>query len=382
MLGLAIITCFFWLFIFIDANVGMRKIDRLENVAINHNHKQPLVSIIVAAKDEAKKIEESLNSQLKQTYQNIEWLVVNDRSNDETGQIIDDLSRKDSRLKGIHIEALPSGWLGKNHALYQGYLKASGEYLLFTDGDVIFKEDTVAKSISYITDQKIDHLTLTPDMNVKPFWAKAFVTFFLFGFSYFKRPWKANDDKSKVAIGIGAFNLLSKEAYERVGTHKNIAMRPDDDLMLGVMIKKMGRKQRIVRGQSHLDVEWYPSLKEAMIGLEKNTFAGLYYNYFMVLFAISGIFISQVWPFLALFLTEGPIRLLYAVSIILLFFVYKETANIMAKGALLYFTVFPFSALLFIYSIGRSTVLTIFRGGIVWRGTFYSINELKKNLLK
>jgi glycosyltransferase involved in cell wall biosynthesis len=376
-LALAIITSLFWFFIFVDALLGMKKLESLASVKTNHPLDTPLVSIIIAAKNEEKDIEASIKSQLNQTYKNIEWIVVNDRSTDHTGKLINELAQTDCRVKTIHIDTLPTGWLGKNHALYQGYLASTGDYILFTDGDVYFKEDTIAKALTYFTENKIDHLTLTPDMNVKPFWAKAFVTFFLFGFSYFKRPWKANDDNSKVAIGIGAFNLLSRSAYEAIGTHKNIAMRPDDDLMLGVSIKKLGRKQRIVRGQSHLDVEWYPSLKEAIIGLEKNTFAGLFYSYFMVLFALGGIFISQVWPFLALFLTEGPTQVVYGVSIVLLFLVYQQTANVMAKGAVVYFIVFPISALLFMYCIARATLLTVRRGGIVWRGTFYSIKELK-----
>lgn len=357
----------------------MRKLESLEDVRANTNVDKPLVSIIIAAKNEAKDIEGSIQSQLKQTYNNIEWIIVNDRSTDETGEIVNRLAEIDNRIKVIHINNLPNGWLGKNHALYKGYLASSGDYILFTDGDVYFKEDTVEKSITYFLEKDIDHLTLTPDMNVKPFWTKAFVTFFLFGFSYFKRPWRANNDKSKIAIGIGAFNLLSKKAYEAVGTHKSIAMRPDDDLMLGVSIKRIGGKQRIVKGQMHLDVEWYPSLKEAIIGLEKNTFAGLFYSYFMVFFSLSGIFISQVWPFLALFLTEGVTRFIYAISIFLLFFVYQQTANVMAKGAVFYFIVFPFSALLFMYCIARATFLTVKRGGIMWRGTFYSIKELKNN---
>ncbi|RXJ04633.1 glycosyltransferase [Anaerobacillus alkaliphilus] len=375
---LAIITCLFWLIVLIDAFLGMRKLESLTNVSEDLGGNTPLVSIIIAAKNEAKDIKKSVQSQLKQTYQNIEWIIVNDRSSDGTGKLIEELVQEDHRVRSIHIHELPSGWLGKNHALYQGYLVSKGDILLFTDGDVYFEKDTVVKSLSYLTKNNIDHLTLTPDMDVKPFWAKAFVTFFLFGFSYFKRPWRANDDQSPVAIGIGAYNMVTKEAYEAVGTHKSISMRPDDDLMLGVSIKKIGRKQRIVRGQSHLQVEWYSSLKEAIIGLEKNTFAGLYYNYFMVIFALSGIFISQVWPYLALFYTEGVTRTLYGISILLLFLVYRETANVMAKGAVRYFLVFPISAVIFMYCIARATILTSFRGGIQWRGTFYSMKELKK----
>ncbi len=111
--------------------------------------------------------------------------------------------------------------------------------------------------------------------------------------------------------------------------------------------------------------------------LEKNTFAGLYYSYFMVIFAVSGVFVSQVLPFLALFLTKGVTQLLYLISIILLLLVYQQTANAFSRGSLSYFIVFPVTALLFIYCIIRATILTTVRGGIMWRGSFYSIKELK-----
>ncbi|OIJ15630.1 glycosyl transferase [Anaerobacillus arseniciselenatis] len=384
MFTLAIITCLFWLFVLVDATLGMRRLPMLQKVVEDDVliKKGPLISIIVAAKNEETDIEASLRSQLKQTYKNIEWIVVNDRSTDKTGAIIDNLAKEDDRITPVHIKDLPDAWLGKNHALYTGYRKAKGDYLLFTDGDIYFHKDVIAKSLTFFQNNKIDHLTLTPNMNVTSFWTKAFVTFFLFGFSYFKRPWKANDDKSKVAIGIGAFNLLSREAYEAIGTHRKIAMRPDDDLMLGVTIKQNGRKQRVANAIPYLEVAWYRSLKEAIIGLEKNTFAGLFYSYFMVLFSISGIFISQIWPFVALFVTEGATRFLYGVVILLLFFVYQQTANVMAKGALKYFVVFPISSLIFMYCIARATILTTIRGGIVWRGTFYPLHQLKKDLHK
>ncbi len=268
MLILATLLCIFWLFVLFDATLGMRKIEKLEDVQERYDlfEKGPLVSIIVAARNEATDIEASLRSQLKQTYPYMEWIVVNDRSTDDTGKIIDSLAQEDRRIKQIDITSLPQGWLGKNHALYQGYLEAKGQYLLFTDADVVFKEDTVAKALTYLREKNIDHLTLAPNLSTKRFWANSFISFFLFGFSYFKRPWKANDDNSKAAIGIGAFNLLSKEAYTTIGTHKKIAMRPDDDLMLGVNIKISGKKQRIVRAISHLQVEWYRTLKDAIVG--------------------------------------------------------------------------------------------------------------------
>jgi hypothetical protein len=155
-------------------------------------------------------------------------------------------------------------------------------------------------------------------------------------------------------------------------------MCPDDDLILGQQVKRAGKRQHLALGQENLSVEWYPSLKSALIGLEKNTFAGLFYSYLMVMVAITGLFASQILPYLALFWTNGSIRVLYAISILLLFLSYNQTADKMTKGANKYFIALPITAVLFIYSIIRATILTAIRGGIVWRGTFYSLKELKK----
>ncbi|WP_096155017.1 MULTISPECIES: glycosyltransferase [Bacillus] len=376
---LAIITCSFWLVVLVDAKIGMRKIIKLESVQPDIT-KGPLVSIIVAAKDEEKDIKESILSQLNQTYENVEWIIVNDRSDDKTGDIIDKLSNYDPRIKTIHIQELPEFWLGKNYALFKGYKESNGDYLLFTDADIMYEKTMISRAVTYFQQKELDHLTVAPNLKGRSFWTNAFISFFLFGFSYFKRPWKANDEKSKAAIGIGAFNLLRRDVYEAIGTHQEISMRPDDDLMLGLKVKNAGKRQNLLLAQNLLEVEWYPSLRSALIGLEKNTFAGLFYSYLMVAFALCGVFISQVWPFMAMFFTEGITRYLFIISILIIFFTYHQTANLMTKGANKYFFVFPITALIFMYSIIRATILTTIRGGIVWRGTFYSIKDLKRKV--
>ncbi|MEC2072773.1 glycosyltransferase family 2 protein [Alkalihalophilus marmarensis] len=375
---LLLFTCLFWLIILIDAAIGMRKIDRLEDVSAEMFDDAPLISIIIAARNEETGISASLYSQLIQSYPALEWIVVNDRSNDRTREHIESSRKKDARITPIHINELPQGWLGKNHALYQGYKKAKGDYLLFTDADIIYQPDTIEKAMNYVKKNDIDHLTLAPNMNVKRFWPKAFISFFLFGFSFFKRPWMANVDSSKSGIGIGAFNLVSKEAYESIGGHQAIKERPEDDLMLGVLLKQKGYKQRMVTALNHLEVEWYATLKEAFVGLEKNTLAGLYYRYSMVALAVSGVFITHVLPFLTLFLNSELVRMLSILSIVLISGVYMQTVHKMTKGALKSLPVLPVTALLFIYCIARAAFLTAYRGGIVWRGTFYSIKELRQ----
>jgi glycosyltransferase involved in cell wall biosynthesis len=365
-----------WLVFLVDALIGLRNLDCLEEE--ESLKAGPLLSVIVAARNEERQIKASMLSQLAQTYQNVEWLLVNDRSNDATGNIINDLAAGDSRIKAIHIQDLPEGWLGKNHALYKGYQSASGKWLLFTDADIQYEKEAFAKALHYAERLELDHLTAAPNLSAKGFWLKTFVAFFLFGFSYFKRPWLANNSKSKTGTGIGAFNLVLKTAYEAFGTHERIKMRPDDDLQLGMRMKKEGYRQRIVTALHLIEVEWYGSLHEAFIGLEKNTFAGLNYRISMVLFAIFGVFTTHVLPFITIFAPNKTLALLSLGNIIcsgILYVLFIKRMTVFSPGL---FLVFPITALLFIYSIIRASYLTFKRGGIVWRGTTYRLRELRE----
>lgn len=272
---LAVIVFLYWLFMLVVSARGLRLVPRLP-VLKQPTPDEPFVSVIVAAKDEEESIGRTLANLLALDYPHYEVIVVNDRSEDGTREQIEAVKRwaeetgKQVPLHIVHIQVLPDGWLGKNHALYQGYLHAKGDYLLFTDADVVFAPHTLRSAMAYLLQQQADHVTLTPAMISKGFWLRAFVNFFLFALCMFKWPWKPNDDRQhREGMGVGAFNFLTREAYEKIGTHQAISLRPDDDLMLGMRVKQARLRQRVVTGQDHLEVEWYPSLRAAIRGLEK-----------------------------------------------------------------------------------------------------------------
>jgi cellulose synthase/poly-beta-1,6-N-acetylglucosamine synthase-like glycosyltransferase len=377
---LLLINVIGWIIISLNIFWGLRKIDSLENAEAVHDG--PHVSIIVPARNEAHTIRKSIQSQLNLNYKNIEWIIVDDRSTDNTNAEIEKIASMDSRIRTLHLTELPKGWLGKNHALYQGYLHSTGELLLFTDADVHFHPDSVSKAVQELESQKADHLTAAPSLTAKGFWLKTFIAFFLFGFSYYKRPWKANDQNSTIGMGIGAFNLITRSAYKAIGTHESLRNRPDDDLQLGSKVKEHKLSQRMVTAISLLNVEWYPTLKSALQGLEKNTFAGLYYRYSMVILAIAGVFFSQVFPFLTILSPDLGIRLLSVTVITLIFLSYLSVIKKMTSFHPGLFLVLPITAVIFIFSIIRAIVLTFIRGGVVWRGTTYSLKELRSRVEK
>jgi cellulose synthase/poly-beta-1,6-N-acetylglucosamine synthase-like glycosyltransferase len=377
MIWLLSIMMMIGIIVFLDTWRGIQAVLPLSAVVPLANDEK--VTVIIAARNEETSVERTVISLLNQTHRELELIVVNDRSTDATGQLINELAQQHQRLVPIHIETLPYGWLGKNHALFKGYQVASGSFLLFADADIYFEKDTISKALTYMKDQKVDHVTIAPDLQAKGFWLQAFISYFLYGFSVFKRPWTANNDHSRRGgMGIGAFNLIKRDVYEQIGTHEGIKNRPDDDLKLGQSIKQRGYKQRFLSGVNQLSVEWYPSLKEAIKGLEKNTFAGLNYSIAVTVFAITSILISHFLPIFTLFSSDRMVQLLSALFLVIFLTLYGVIIVKMTSYSLWKLAVYPITTTIFLYSTIRAVALTYMKGGIEWRGTFYSLKELRE----
>src|SRR5262249_15789841 len=153
----------------------------------------------------------------------LEIIVVNDRSTDGTAAILERMGREHTGLRIRTITDLPDGWLGKNHAMLVGADEASGEFLLFTDADVVFEPAAVARAMPIVGEDRLDPLAALPEVEASGLALQAFVAAFGVFFSLYSRPWKAPDPKSPRHIGIGAFNLIRASVYRAIGTHRAIA---------------------------------------------------------------------------------------------------------------------------------------------------------------
>ena len=340
----------------------------------------PAVSLIAAARNEESGIERAVRSLLRQNYPNYEVIVVNDRSTDATGEILERLARDEKRLRVVTVSELPPGWLGKNHALHLGAAQASGEFLVFTDADVVMEPSVLSRAVNYTLQRALDHLAVSPHAEMRGYLLNALLGMFTLSFNWFVQPWKARDPKSSKHIGIGAFNLVRASVYRALGGHEPIRMRPDDDLKLGKLFKSRGYRQDFVVGASLISVEWYSSLGAMIGGLTKNMFAGVDYRVSTALGSVAALFLIYVWPFFALFVTGGSVRVvnaLVALTVLAVFAVAAGSMDIPRACAL----ALPLAALLFAWIIIRSTTLTIWNGGIEWRGTRYPLKELRANKL-
>lgn len=362
----------------LDLIVGNRSVGALRDVSPAPAPDPPRVSIVVAARNEQRNIREALQSLLQLGYPDYELIVVDDRSEDETGRILDDMAVTDSRLRVIHVDLLPPGWLGKNHALWVGSRRAGGELLLFTDADIVMEQTVVTRAVAYLMRNRLDHLAATPSMRMPTTFLGMFGASFIVFFSLFSRPWKARDPNSRCHIGIGAFNLVRAAAYRQVGGHETIRLRPDDDIKLGKIIKRAGLRQDVAYAPEFLAVEWYASLSEVIRGLEKNAFSGADYSIPLVLAGALLHTLCSIWPFAAVFLTGGAVQGIYLATAALIVLVVADSARFHHSRPW-YAVGYPLTSALFVFILLRTMLLNLWQGGIYWRGTFYPLAELKAN---
>ena len=339
----------------------------------------PSVSLVAPARNEERNIEQAVRSLLKLDYPDLQITLVNDRSTDSTGQILDRLASEFPQLNVVHLTELPAGWLGKNHAMQHGAERSGSEWILFTDADIIFEPSTLKRAIRYASERGVDHLAGAPDTKMPSWMLKCFVVTFSMNFLLFVRAWGIRNPKSSAHVGIGAFNLIRRNVFEKIEGFRPIRMRPDDDLKLGKLVKLRGFRQDLVAGgDGMIVVEWYGSVWEMVRGLEKNTYAAIDYSLPAAVFITFMMLMFNIWPYIAIFLTTGTARWLYAANIVALTLLLassaRETRNpySCALG-------FPLAVLLFVFVQWRSIYLTYRNDGIQWRDTHYSLKELRAN---
>jgi len=376
--ALALITLLLVSWMIGDGIFGHRTVRFLRDTAPLEGDDLPRVTLIAPARNEDRDIEEAIRSQLDLDYPNLEVVVVDDRSTDRTGEILDGLAAEDARLNVVHVAELPEGWLGKNYANHLASRGATGEYLLFTDADIVMRRDTLRRAIAYMTENSLDHMAMTPDFQrVAPLLDAFVVTFIVFFNAYFK-PWRAKNPKSRAFVGIGAFNLVRAEAYRTVGGHEAICMRPDDDVKLGKLLKRRGFRQEFVYGNEMIKVRWYTTVGEAIDGLMKNSFAGVDYNPLVIVLATAAIMILDLWPFAALFFTSGSTWWVNLSVVAVLSAGFIDSAR-HVRVPVWYSVLLPVCLLLELYILWRAMILTYVTGGIRWRGTHYRLADLKAN---
>ncbi len=331
------------------------------------------VSVIVPARNEQDALERCLASLAGQDYPDLEVIVVDDRSEDATAEIARRFSAGDSRFRYVRVEQLPEGWLGKNHAAYVGSTAARGDFLLFTDADVVFEPSAIRKAVTYMLRRRLDHLTLLPGSPPLPLWESAVMVYFAALFVSVTRAPITRFSRWGYA-GVGAFNLVRRAAYEAIGGHRSLRLEVVDDVMLGWLLKKHGYRQDAVPAVDLVQVRWQKGVWGIVRGLEKNAFAGLGYSLVRVvastLFQL-GAFVAP-WVALAAYGFQWPLAVTVALALVTFCGVAVRFTGSALPGLL-----YPVGAVVLVVAVCWSCWKAVTRGAVEWRCTCYRLDELR-----
>ncbi len=370
----------FWVVHGLRVAFGAARLPWLRDFSPAEDADCPALSIIFAARDEEEKLRAALETLVALDYPRLEIVAVNDRSSDSTGRIVDEFAARDTRVKAVHVKELPEGWLGKPHALQRGYETATGEWLLFTDADVRFRPDALRRSVTLARERKLDHLTLLADLEMAGFWETVLLTFFGMAFHLGNVPHAVNNPRSGAYVGVGAFQLLKRSAYESSGTHRRLAMEVVDDMKLTKLLKQAGCRSEVGISGEAVVVRWQAGLCNLIRGTTKNFYAAFGYNLPFAVFGCLAMLAVNTLPVLGLIFGHGWLRFL-ALLAVLIPLGFHAGVDLVMRVSPLYALTYPIGAMFFSYMVARSVVVTLWQGGVTWRGTFYPLDQLKRGVV-
>lgn len=334
----------------------------------------PRCSVIVPARDEGPRLEGTVRRLLAQQHVDLEVIVVDDRSADGTGDLLHRLAAQDARVRGLRVDVLPDGWLGKCHACHVGANAATGDWLLFTDADCWMRPDVIARALQVAATDRTDHVALTPGVANPTLGAQAWHLAFLTSVS----GWMAgvNRDRRNAYFGMGAFNLLTAAAYRECGGYEALRLTVVDDLKLGLLLQRAGKRTRAFIGGDDVECQWGTTVPGMFAVMEKNYFAAADYRILPVvaLAVIAPIMVGS--PILGAGSGSwlGVVAAIAPLTLSLPALVLARRLRWPARVAALAPLMQPLLATAFL----NSAWVTLRRGGIRWRDTFYPLEALRK----
>lgn len=274
---------------------SFRQAPKLESFESTGAKGTPKVSVILPARNEERYVANCLDTLLAQDYSNFQIIAVNDSSTDRTGEIMQTYSDRDSRVIYVSAPPKPEGWVGKNWACYQGYLRAGGEVLMFTDADTTHKPSAMSLAVAHLLSQNLDALTAMPHLICNDFWTKitlpSLATFLHTRFS----PLRVNDPNVKTGYFFGSFYIIKRNTYEAVGTHEGVRSELVEDGALGGKVKAAKFRMKMVRGENHVDAVWARDFETLWHGLRRLMIPLYHQNrkggFMMLLFVIFILFV-------------------------------------------------------------------------------------------
>ena len=263
------IVCYRWL------RHPRRPLPTVTQVQWNKADELPLVSVIVPARNEAHHISCCVQSLLAQDYPRFEVIVVDDCSDDGTSAIVSRLAERDKRLRLVQGALLPEGWMGKAHAVYQGYRQAAGEWLLFTDADTEHAPCLLSGVMSLVLESRAAFATVIPQQ-LHPTFGVYLTNLGVFTYLFMMviDPRGFSNPRSRQSLVNGQYLLFSREAYEAIGTHEAVRLYSSTDVSLGYLAKLDGWVPILIDGHEGMRTTMYRSFCEAFLNWSRSLVNG------------------------------------------------------------------------------------------------------------
>ncbi len=343
----------------------------------------PRLSVVVACRDEAAGIRAATVSLLAQDYPALEIVAVDDRSQDATGTILDELAAEHPTLRVVHVQALPPDWLGKTHALDQGAARATGDWILFTDADVVFAPDTLRRAMAWVLADGLGHGVALPRFIAPGWFERAFVSVFALFFILHLQLDRLRRPGTAAHVGIGAFNLVRRDGYEAIGGHRPLRLEVADDVKLGLLLRRNGVRQGCADSGGLVCVRWQSGFFASMRGLVKNFFAGSEFSWLATARAALLIPVATAVPVASLALPlPAAARLLALAAALVPMVLHGAIARRLVGGSGYEGLLLPVVGLCLAGVASASAIVTTCRGGVLWRGTHYPLRELRAGCVR
>lgn len=235
--------------------------------------KNPMVSVLIPARDEEKNIGNLLNDLAQQNYQNLEILVFDDQSTDQTAQIVQEFAKKNDRIRLIQSTGLPEGWNGKNFGCYSLANIARGEYFLFLDADVRLKKGIVSQILPYFQKYKLGLLSVFPNQIIKSpgeYFTLPIMNYILL--SLLPLVLVRTSGFSSLSAANGQCMLFNAETYRRINPHEKLKSEKVEDIKIARLYKKEKIKIACLASIKDIRCRMYTHFTEAVNGFSKNVF--------------------------------------------------------------------------------------------------------------
>ncbi|HSW44703.1 MAG TPA: glycosyltransferase [Phycisphaerae bacterium] len=282
---------------------GVRRMSVLsEGTFVGPPTETPLVSVLIAAKDEEANIATAVRTMLEQDYPNFELIVINDRSTDRTGEILEAIraERGDDRLKVVHVRELREGWFGKNNAMREGVTLARGDWLCFGDADCRQKSrKTLSTAVRFALAEKIDFLSLLPELEMNSLWERIIQPVCSAVMILWFMPEKVNNPASPEAYANGAFMLMSRSCHEAIGGYEAVRTEVNEDMHMARLAKERGQRLFVIQNDGLYSVRMYTTFKQIWLGWSR-IFFGCFGTFRRLRLTFMMLTIMNVFPYLSL----------------------------------------------------------------------------------